>query len=268
MVHATRKQSALRPKQWHLPSSSDRLFTAPNASMDIFIVMGTSTAERLRLALEKDIFLLRLNPGDKLDETSLANRFGTSRTPVREALRQLSASGLVEIKAHRGAQVSRLSIPQLLEMFEFMAMLEGVCARFAAERASAEEIEIIREAHEACRPFVEARDADGFYDANTRFHEAIYRASHNSFGAQQTMFLRNRLGPYRRFQLRRNNRPAESFREHGQILDAISRGDATKAERIMHVHVNVQGSNFTALVSQVPPEYLNAPAGPDEARNV
>ena len=102
--------------------------------------MAQSNAERLRLALEKDIFLLRLQPGDRLDEASLAQRFGTSRTPVREALRQLAASGLVEIRAHRGAEVSRLSIPQLLEMFEFMSVLEGVCARFAAERATAEEL--------------------------------------------------------------------------------------------------------------------------------
>lgn len=226
--------------------------------------MATSTAERLRLALEKDIFLLRLNPGDKLDESSLARRFATSRTPVREALRQLAASGLVEIKAHRGAEVSRLSIPQLLEMFEFMAVMEGVCARFAAERASAEEVQTIREAHEACRPFVEAGDADGFYVANTHFHEAIYRASHNGYGAQQTMFLRNRLGPYRRFQLRRNNRPVESFREHRQILEAIAAGDAAGAERVTRAHIDVQGSNFTALVSQVPPEYLNGPTRLDK----
>jgi len=146
-------------------------------------------------------------------------------------------------------------------------MMEGVCARFAAERASADEIRIIREAHEACRPFVDARNADGFYDANTRFHEAIYRASHNTYGAQQTMFLRNRLGPYRRFQLRRNNRPVESFREHSQILDAIAKGDASRAERATRAHIAVQGSNFTALVSQVPPEYLNAPGQLNKASN-
>jgi len=221
--------------------------------------MAQSTAERLRLALEKDIFLLKLQPGDKLDEVGLAQRFGTSRTPVREALRQLAASGLVEIRAHRGAEVSRLSIPQLLEMFEFMAALEGICARFAAERASREQVEAIRSAHESCRCYAETGDADSFYSANTAFHEAIYSASHNSYGAQQTMFLRNRLAPYRRFQLRRNNRPLESFREHGEILEAIAAGDGLLAERVTRAHIDVQGSNFAALVSSVPPEYLNSP---------
>ena len=221
--------------------------------------MMQSTAQRVRFALEQDIFLLKLQPGDRLDEAGLAQRFGSSRTPVREALRQLAASGLVEIKAHRGAEVSRLSIPQLLEMFEFMAALEGVCARLAAERATVEEIDAIRTAHEHCLAHAEAGNADSFYQANTAFHETIYRASHNSFAAQQTMFLRNRLAPYRRFQLRRNNRPRESFREHGDIVEAIAAGDAARAEETTRKHIDVQGSNFAALVSNVPPEYLIAP---------
>jgi len=221
--------------------------------------MTQSTAQRVRLALEKDIFLLKLQPGDKLDEAGLAQRFGTSRTPVREALRQLAASGLVEIKAHRGAEVSRLSIPQLLEMFEFMAALEGICARFAAERASPEDLAAIGTAHYECLGYAEAGDTDGFYRANTAFHEAVYRASHNSYAAQQTMFLRNRLAPYRRFQLRRNNRPLESFREHGEIFEAIAAGDVPRAERVTRAHIDVQGSNFAALVSSVPPEYLLSP---------
>lgn len=229
--------------------------------------MAGSTAERLRLTLEKDIFLLRLKPGDKLDEAGLARRFGTSRTPVREALRQLAAAGLVEIRAHRGAEVSRLSIPQLLEMFEFMSVLEGICARFAAERATADEIAAIRQAHERCRSYAEAADADGFYSANTAFHEAIYSASHNGYGAQQTMFLRNRLAPYRRFQLRRNNRPLESFREHGEILEAIVAGDGLRAERATRSHIDVQGSNFATLVSSVPPEYLTSPGNMAKARS-
>jgi len=220
--------------------------------------MVQSTSERVRLALEKDIFLLRLNPGDKLDEAGLAQRFGTSRTPVREALRQLAASGLVQIRAHRGAEVSRLSIAQLLEMFEFMAVLEGVCARFAAERALTEEVAAIRAAHERCRAYAETGELDHFYSANAAFHEAIYSASHNSYCAQQTLFLRNRLEPYRRFQLHRNNRPRESFREHGEILEAIASGDSQSAEHLTRAHIDVQGSNFAALVSSVPPEYLTS----------
>jgi len=229
--------------------------------------MPLSNAQRVRLALEDDIALLRLQPGDKLDEAGLAERFGTSRTPVREALRQLAASGLVEIRAHCGAEVSRVSIPQLLEMFEFMAALEGVCARFAAERATADELSAIRAAHDNCQSHAEAGDADGFYAANTIFHEAIYSASHNNYASRQTLFLRNRLAPYRRFQLRRHNRPLESFREHRKIVEMIAAGDARRAEDAARKHIAVQGSNFAALISSLPPEYLQSPGKMRAASN-
>lgn len=218
--------------------------------------MASSTAERLKLELEQDILMFRLHPGERLDESRLAQRYGTSRTPVREALRQLAASGLVDIRPHRSAEVARLSIPQLLEMFELMSVMEGVCARFAAERASQSEIQYIRDAHEACREFVEARDPDGFYHANNRFHDAIYQASHNSYCAEQTQFLRNRLSPYRRCQLHRNNRPSESFREHERIVEAISQGDAARAESEIRAHIDVQGTNISAFISSVPPQFL------------
>jgi DNA-binding GntR family transcriptional regulator len=225
--------------------------------------MASSTAERLKLELEREILMFRLHPGERLDENRLAQRYGTSRTPVREALRQLAASGLVDIRPHRSAEVARLSIPQLLEMFELMSVMEGVCARFAAERASAAEIQRIRDAHEGCRTFVDARDPDGFYHANNHFHDAIYQASHNSYCAEQTQFLRNRLSPYRRCQLHRNNRPEESFREHERILEAISQGDAARAEREIRAHIDVQGTNISAFISNVPPQFLaSAPPQP------
>lgn len=219
--------------------------------------MAASTAERLKMELEKEILLFRLRPGDRLDETGLAQRYGTSRTPVREALRQLAASGLVEIKPHRGAEVSRLSIPQLLEMFELMSVLEGACGRFAAERASDEELMHIRKAHEACREYVDTKDPDGYYFANVHFHEAIYRASQNRLLAEKTLHLRNRLAPYRRFQLRRNNRPADSYAEHEEIVEAITAGDPARAERLLQKHIAVQGGHITTLIANLPPEYLS-----------
>src|SRR5437773_10411947 len=91
-------------------------------------------AEELRLQLADEIVRGALPPGAALDETDIARRFKVSRTPVREALRQLVASGLVEARAHRGAVVARPSIDRLTEMFEAMAELEALCAGLAAER--------------------------------------------------------------------------------------------------------------------------------------
>src|SRR4030088_736492 len=93
-------------------------------------------AEELRLQLADEIVRGALPPGAALDETDIARRFKVSRTPVREALRQLAASGLVETRAHRGAVVARPSIERLTGMFEAMAELEALCAGLAGERMS------------------------------------------------------------------------------------------------------------------------------------
>jgi DNA-binding GntR family transcriptional regulator len=221
--------------------------------------MPLSIAEKLKLKLEQEILMFNLKPGERLDETKLAERHGTSRTPVREALRLLAAEGLVKIRAHRGAVVARLSISELVEMFEMMTFYEGVCARLAAQRATPDELMQITEAHELCRQRCDANDYDGYCVANAHFHEALYYASHNSMLIRQTISTRNRLGAYRRFQLRRNNRLRDSFREHEAVITAIKAGRAEDADQIMRDHIAVQGSHITSLISSLPPEYFAEP---------
>jgi DNA-binding GntR family transcriptional regulator len=218
--------------------------------------MALSIAETLKLKIEDEILMFNFKPGERLDESRLAERYGSSRTPVREALRQLAAEGFVRIRPHRGAVVSGLSMAELIEMFEMMAIYEGVCARLAARHATPDEMAQIESGHEACRTFCEDDDFDGYCLANARFHESIYRASHNSFLIKQTVSIRNRLGAYRRFQLRRNNRLRDSFREHQLVLDAIRTGQAEEADRLMREHITVQGSHITSLITRLPPEYF------------
>ena len=100
--------------------------------------MASSIAETLKLKIEHDILMFKLKPGERLDESRLAERFGSSRTPVREALRQLAAEGYVRIRTHRGAVVSGLTMAELIDMFEMMAIYEGICARLAAKHATPE----------------------------------------------------------------------------------------------------------------------------------
>ena len=104
------------------------------ASIGLAAADKVTRAEELRLQLADEIVRGVLPPGSALDETDIARRFNVSRTPVREALRQLVASGLVESRAHRGAVVARPSLDRLTEMFEAMAELEALCAGLAAER--------------------------------------------------------------------------------------------------------------------------------------
>src|SRR5579862_1099492 len=115
-------------------------------------------AEELRLQLADEIVRGTLAPGATLDETTLARRFEVSRTPVREAIRLLAASGLVEVRAHRAAVVARPGAEQLSGMFEAMAELEALCAGFAAERMTSSERRGLEDIHEKLRVLIQSGD--------------------------------------------------------------------------------------------------------------
>jgi DNA-binding GntR family transcriptional regulator len=215
-------------------------------------------ARELKKVLEQDIATGALAPGTRLDELSLAGRFRVSRTPVREALRELAAIGLVEIRPRRGAVVAAVGLKDLLDMFEVMAELEGMCGRLAARRCTAEELAVLCRIHEHSRRWVERDDPDAYYTANLDFHQAIYCGSHNHCLANQTKLLRNRLNPYRRLQLRRAGRLVSSFDEHGAIMAAIAARDSARAEQLLRVHVTVQGGSFNDFVASLPSGLLRA----------
>src|SRR6516165_4256767 len=155
-------------------------------------------AEELRLQLADEIVRGSLRPGAPLDETDVARRFKVSRTPVREALRQLVASGLVEARAHRGAVVARPSIERLSGMFEAMAELEALCAGLAAERMAPAERHRLEAVHEELRLLSQAGNPERFHEVNERFHNAIYAGSQNGYIAEITLATRVRVQPFRR----------------------------------------------------------------------
>jgi DNA-binding GntR family transcriptional regulator len=189
--------------------------------------------------------------GERLDEQQLADEFGVSRTPIREALNQLSATGLVVIRPRRGAVVADVTPARLFEMFEVMAELEAMCGRLAARRMTPEEEQALRQAHLDCDNARDLGDSDEYYRRNELFHHLIYEGSHNAFLTEQAMALHSRLKPYRRLQLRVKNRMQTSFDEHQSIVDAISAGDGNLAAEALRSHVVVQGERFTDLVSSL-----------------
>lgn len=223
--------------------------------------MVTERVSSLAKALEQEIIVGLLRPGERLDETSIAERFNVSRTPVREALRHLSSIGLVELRPRRGAVVASPGLKDLLEMFEVMAELEGMCGRLAARRLSERGRTELRQLHERSRVFVDDGDSDGYYEANVAFHEAIYQGGQNRFLADQTRRIRNRLAPYRRLQLRRRNRLAESFAEHDRILHAIMDGNERLVDELLQAHVTVQGGSFTDFIASLSAELDQRVAG-------
>ncbi|MDI4655113.1 GntR family transcriptional regulator [Xanthobacter autotrophicus] len=216
---------------------------------------------RLREALEDDIVSGRLRPGQKLDEVGLAERFGVSRTPIREALIQLSASGLIEIRPRRGAFVALLGPRELLESFELMAELEAACARLAAQRMGAADRATLAGALAACGAAVASGDSCAYYSANAAFHAAIYAATGNRVIHGEALRLQRALQPYRRLQLHVPRRMETSLAEHEAIMAALSAGDGMEAAERMRAHVLVQGERFMALLAalQAEAEALAAP---------
>ncbi|MBE0475370.1 GntR family transcriptional regulator [Rhodoferax sp.] len=210
--------------------------------------------------IEEQIATGELPPGCALDEATLAEQHGVSRTPVREALIQLAAEGLIEIRPRRGAVVTSIGPGRLLEMFEVMAELEAMCARLAARRMSDAERSALQAAHQACETARNAQDSDEYFYCNERFHAAIYAGSHNVFLGEQAQQLQRRLRPYRRLQLRVRNRINISFTEHDAIVQAILAGDAAAAAAALHDHVVVQGERFGDLLASLAELAMPTPA--------
>ncbi len=195
----------------------------------------TTLAETIRLRLADDITAGRLAPGSVIDESALAERFGASRTPAREALRELAAAGLVVIEPRRGARVATITLEQLAELFELMAEMEAMCARLATFRMTATERFALQSLHADFKPGEGAVDAYDEY--NRAFHNLLYRGTHNSVLADHTAALRLRLAPYRRAQFREDRRIERSFAEHEAILEQLLRGAGEDAAQLMRVHM-------------------------------
>jgi DNA-binding GntR family transcriptional regulator len=196
-------------------------------------------AEELRLQLADDIVRGVLRPGAALDETEIAKRFEVSRTPVREALRQLAASGLVDSRAHRGAFVAQPSLERLTGMFEAMAELEALCAGLAAERMLAVERHALEAVHEELRVLSYDGNPERFAEVNERFHNTIYSGSQNGYIAEITLATRVRVQPFRRAQFRNLGRLAKSQAEHDRVVVAILRGDRAGAAAAMRAHIEL-----------------------------
>jgi len=226
---------------------------------------AATRTEALREAIEDRIATGAFPPGMRLDETELSQKFGVSRTPLREALIQLSSMGIISLRPHRGAVVADVTPQRLLEMFEVMGELEAMCARLAARRMTESDQQQLLAAHRACESACLAADPDDYYHKNEHFHHAIYRASHSGFLAEQAIALQRRLRPYRRLQLRVRNRMSASFNEHTQIVEALLQGDPELAAESLRKHILVQGERFADLLASLASLRAGQPdAAPDQ----
>ncbi len=213
--------------------------------------MTASRTSHIKAQLEEDIIEGRLLPGERLEESSLARRFDVSRTPIREALRELAHTGLAELRPQRGCFVAEISLQNVLEILEVMASLEALCAQLAARRMSSQERQQLLAIHKSSKSALESNDYDGYYAINAELHRAIYQGSHNKFLSNQAQNMHRRLTPYRRLQLRRPQRLPESYKEHSAIVNAIVSGDTEQASQHMLGHISIQPDAFYDFVVQL-----------------
>jgi DNA-binding GntR family transcriptional regulator len=213
--------------------------------------MKKNRSETLHESIEEWIVIGKLPPGHHLDEVALAKEFGVSRTPIREALIQLSSMGIVVIRPRRGAVAAEISPQKLVEMFEVVAEIEAMCGRLAARRMSPSEHEVLLAAHHACKDARNAQNSDEYFYRNEAFHDFIYAGSHNEFLADQARSLHRRLRPYCRLQLRVRDRIVNSYSEHEKVVEAIIAGDGQLTANLLRNHILIQGERFADLIASL-----------------
>lgn len=193
-------------------------------------------ADRLR----DQIYQHELIPGDPIDEMALCERYGISRTPLREALKVLSSEGLIELIPRRGSFVRSMEIEELNELFPVMMVLEGLCAREAVENCTPKDLQQLEQMHEKLENFVKEGNIDAYYEQNFVFHQAVQDLSGNKWLQRVIGDLRKVLRLARHMQLTIPGRLQESLEEHRQIMQAFSIKDPDLADKNMQNHLKQQ----------------------------
>ena len=207
------------------------------------------TADKLISDIRKEVSSGILKPGDQLEVTALAERFGVSRTPIREAIRTLVESGVLETRPRKGSFVRVLSAKQLLDLFQVAAELEGMACRLAALSLTKENVEAIERGLAKCIQAAEVQNNAEYAMANLDFHTAIHNASGNDWLIEQLRQLQINLNSYRTMPYEIRGRLKKSSDEHKIICDAILSGDGEHACNLMRDHMMLQGKRLPSIIS-------------------
>ena len=175
-------------------------------------------------------------PGDRLVESDLADRFGVSRTPIREALQRLETQSLLT-RDGRSLIVSSLDHSQMAELYIVRAELEGLAANLAAKHATSEEIKVLQDMVDSDRKIIS--DPSSLARSNRRFHKQIHLASHNRFLIKQLDLVHRSMALMATTSLAADGRGAVAVEEHQAIVTAIADGDSTKASEQLRNHISV-----------------------------
>ena len=194
--------------------------------------------EEVAELLRQRIFKRELEPGSWIDELKLAEEYGISRTPLREALKVLAAEGLVTMKVRRGAYVTEVSEKDLADVYHLLSLLESDAAAVVAERATDAQLAELEALHAeleaAAKPGLANRDQ--FFAVNERFHMRLLALADNRWRDQMVADLRKVMKLNRHNSLLKSGRIEESLKEHRALMAAIKAHDAGAAMRCMRMH--------------------------------
>ncbi len=188
-------------------------------------------------AIREAIINGSLKPRERLMEIQMAEELGVSRTPIREALRKLELEGFIVMVPRKGAYVADISTKDIADVFEIRASLEGLAAALAAERVTEEELEFMERCLVIKAEAIASSDFDKLVDIDTKFHEAIYKASRNERLVTIVNNLREQIQRLRTTSLSVPGRMYQSLKEHRTIVEALQSRDVSLARQVAQDHI-------------------------------
>jgi DNA-binding GntR family transcriptional regulator len=184
--------------------------------------------------LRQRIFKRELEPGSWIDEMKLAEEYGISRTPLREALKVLAAEGLVTMKVRRGAYVTEVSETDLADVYHLLSLLESDAAGVVAQRATDAQLKELQALHKELE--AAAGNPDKFFAINERFHMRLLQIAGNRWRDQMVADLRKVMKLNRHQSLLKSGRIDDSLREHRAVMEALTKRDAKATVKRMQEH--------------------------------
>jgi DNA-binding GntR family transcriptional regulator len=196
-----------------------------------------SAQKEIYQKLKKAIISGELNPGEKLSEVSLAKSLDTSRTPIREAFRQLEAEGYISLVSNKGAYVSKLPLEEIAEVYNLLGLLEGYAAELAAQEITAAELDNLKRLQWKLRGYAEKKNFREYTEKNDEFHRMISLFSANQMLVKTISELRTRIYRYRLNNIIIPGYMGHYVSDHEKIIEALGQRDALKARKHMKTHI-------------------------------
>ena len=201
------------------------------------------------ITLREAILNGELEPGERLMEIALAQKLGVSRTPIREAIRKLELEGLVVMAPRKGAEVAEITLKDVKDVLEVRKNLEDLAVELACKKATEEDIEEMKRAHEEFIKTLSQKDLTVIAEADVKFHDVIYKTTDNKRLIQILNNLREQMYRYRLEYIKDEKKRMIVTDEHLQIIEAIKNKDVDSAKEYIQEHINNQEKTIVEKIN-------------------